>query len=190
MNGQDIYHVYSQNREKTVVFIGVLAVTESLLIGSLLMGDPLSEVSLPDRVRFFSGIMMTIILWCALLVQLYCYISHWDKRRIQEQLTRKGISIERFENVMNKGQFFPFRGGLKHSIYVSQEYCIIGERGQYYVVHSRDILKLGLEPVSVGNQKAHRLHVLMRNGDKYTLFMGKLQAVEIAEYLKNALSPS
>lgn len=190
MNGQDIYHVYSKKRKEAVVFIGIITVMMSLMAAPLLMGDPLSEVSLADGVRFFLDIMMTIILWCALLVQLYCYISHWDKRRIQEQLTRKGISIERFENVMNKGQFFPFRGGIKHSIYVSQEYCIIGERGQYYVVHSRDILKLGLELVSVGNQKAYRFHVLMRNGDKYTLFMGKLQAIEIAEYLKNALSPS
>lgn len=189
MNKQNIYHVYSQNREKETVFLGIITVVMSLSLVPLLMGVPLSEIISSD-IKVFLYSIMSFILWCVLGVQLYYCISHWDKRQIQEQLAMKGISIEQFENVMSRGMFFPGRGGIKNSVYVSYEYCLIGERGQYYVVHSRDILKLGLEMLTVGNQKAYRLHVLMRNGEKYTLFMRKLQAIEIAEYLRNALSPS
>lgn len=187
MNQQNIYQVYRHIRERNIAFVGVLAIVELLIFPSLLRTEE-------GRLNFLYGsnwmyLMLVIVLWIALLVQLYYYVSCWDKRQIQKQVMMMGIFREQFEEVMSNGRFFAYKAS-SNTMYVSGEYCIIGERGKYHVVRSRNILKLGLETVAVGKQTAYRLHCLMRNGEKYTLYMKRMQAIEIAQYLKDALSPS
>lgn len=187
MNQQNIYQVYRHIRERNIAFFGVLAIVELLTFPSLVRTEE-------GRLDFFYGsnwtyLMLVIVLWIALLVELYYYISCWDKRQIQKQVMLMGVSKELFEEAMGNGRFFAYKAST-NTIYVSGEYCIIGGRGKYHVVRSRNILKLGLESVSVGKQTAYRLHCLMRNGEKYTVYMKRMQAIEIAQYLKDALSPS
>ena len=190
MNQQNIYQVYRHIRRRNIVFIGIVGIVVAGRIPLFFMcswreGDWLELFN----ERNWIYLILVIVLLIALLVELYYYVSCWDKRQIRKQIMMMGIFREQFEEAMSNGRFFAFNAG-SNTMYVSGDYCIMGVRGKYHVVRSRNILKLGLESISAGKQSAYRLHCLMRNGEKYTLYMKRMQAIEIAQYLKEALSPS
>ena len=187
MNQKNIYQVYHHIRGRNIVFVCGLGLVELMMLPSLLRTEEGGlDFSYGSNWRYLP---LVIVLLIVLLVQLYCYVSCWDKRQIQKQVMMMGVFREQFEEAMSNGRFFAFNAG-SNTMYVSGEYCIIGGRGKYHVVRSKNILKLGLESVSVGKKTAYRLHCLMRNGEKYTVYMKRIQAIEIAQYLKDALSPS
>lgn len=172
MGQSTIYQNYDHIRRREVIRFGVIAAFAFLNI--FISPYPLLQV-------------FCVLIVLLFLVQVYRYLSHWDRRIIEKQLRVQGVSSELFENALKQGRFFSYKRNTD-TIFVSGEYCVIGSREKYYIVRSGDILKLGLETISSGRYKAYRLNCLMRSGEKYSLFMGKLEAVEIAEYLKEAFT--
>lgn len=178
----NIYKVYSNMRKKLTFQLGIAALLFLCIFGGI---NPAEWINL------FYGInrmylIIIIVVWVMFLVQVYCYVTKWDKRQIQEELQLQGIPKELFEENMNQGRFF-FQTGRADNMFVSSQYCIISSHGRYSIVRSEDIYKLGVDTFKNGNITAHRLNCLMRNGKKYTLYMKVTQSVEIAKYLKDAL---
>jgi hypothetical protein len=181
-----IYQAYDIIRKRMITQTGVLSVLSFLLFPLI------GSVNPQQWINLFYGtnrlyLLIIVIIWVMFISQIYCFVSKWDKRQIEKQLELLAIPKELFEAAMEKGRIF-MRKGHTDSMFVSGEYCIIGGRGQYRVVRSQDIYKLGITSVTVGNRKnnhtEYRLNCLMRNGTKYTLSMPQEQALEVASYLK------
>ncbi|MDO5154782.1 MAG: hypothetical protein Q4D51_02350 [Eubacteriales bacterium] len=184
-NQGDIYLAYRIMRKRAVMTMGIIAVL-SLLLFPLIGGTEKDA-----WMNLFYGINRIYLLliaafWSVFVVELYRYITKWDKRKIQQQLRRLGIDRYTFEQKMDTGRFF-FPKGKTDSIFVSKDYSIIGGHGRYAVVRTIDILKLGVDTVNRGQVVEHRMHCLMRNGKVYSLNLPEVYANEVAKYLMEIL---
>jgi len=180
MNNKDIYEICKSIRKYGIV-AGVVVIAFGFLLYSVLLNGELEDL--------FYGINRVYLIFPIMGIALIVYhvfglLFNVDKRKIKYLAENQGIMMHQFEMDLRRGNVF-YQKGSGDVLCISDQYGLIRSKGAYHVIRTKDIMKLGIDTVNVGQTTQERMNCLMRDGSVYPLIMKHSIAMQAASFLTN-----
>ncbi len=116
------------------------------------------------------------------LYNVILYIFRVDTIRIKRLIRSYPGNHMVILNNLEAGKIYS--SGTADTFLVSTNYCLFYSVGRYHLVRTGDIKKLGYDVKYVNKHKKEILICLLKNGERYEMYINRMQAMEIADYMK------